>query len=201
VARKEQLLLLTMESASEAPFLVGARGRNISLVRKLSGLELAIRGLDVLATPFCAKADPLLGRQLALSACTGGVLRWFVTPRATEEGYPAHLQSTLKALANEYHCDLQALRSPRGHVCLMLVPRLSIHPPADETPTTNTTAAAEKEELALFRQRLRDAREALLLALEAARDAPSCISSASFSPLAAAATLSPLSALPPASPL
>jgi hypothetical protein len=154
----------------DAPFLVGAKGRNIALVRKFAGMELVIRGLEVWATPFCAKADPLLARQMALSACTGGVLRWFVTPRATEAGYPNHVQSALKALANDYHCDLQALRSRRGHVCLMLVPRLSYAPPYTTTNTTTATKDtdhADQEELALFRPRLREAREVLLSALQA----------------------------------
>ncbi len=169
-APKQQLHLLTMQSASEAPFLVGAKGRNISLVRKFAGMDLEIRGLDVFATPFCSKADPLLGRQLALSACTGGVLRWFVTPRATEEGYPDHLQAGLKALADTFHCDLEPLRSRRGHVCLMLVPRLSLLLPPLAAYCISSSGAKEKKEeadaeLAQFRQHVRDAREALLLAL------------------------------------
>jgi hypothetical protein len=172
-----------LPSPSEAPLLVGAKGRTIRLVRSQSGLHLTLRGLEVFATvgdsryaPVVA-ADPLLARQMGVSACAGGVLRWFVSAHAAREGYPPHMADPLEALAEAHRCDLRLLPGQRGHVCLMLVP--SSAAAAATTTTTTTTAGSssigtevvvvavvqakkEEEENEEWRARVREARAALL---------------------------------------
>jgi hypothetical protein len=83
-------LLFKLASPSEAPFLVGAKGRNILLVRSHSGANLTVRGLEVFATPLLGRRngkppDLRLARRMGVATCAGGVLRWFMTSRSTRE--------------------------------------------------------------------------------------------------------------------
>ena len=84
--------------------------------------------------------------------------------QATREGFPDHLVPTLRATALRHECDLELLRSRRGHMCLMLLPRLPLQPSDD------ADSAKEEEPLLRFcfdefRTRIRAARDELLPAL------------------------------------
>jgi len=107
---------------NEAPFLVGVKGRNISIIRKYTGVSINIRDNVVYVTPQRQRSDVELARRMSISACCGGVLRWFVTPAATKKGFPEHCEAELRALAYKHQCALELLRSRRGHMCLMLIP-------------------------------------------------------------------------------
>ena len=148
-AREERTPLFRLAHAHEAGFVVGAGGRNTALIFKASGVPVRVSGEEVYALrrregAAASAEDASLAHRMALSMSAGGVLRWFVTPTATAHGYPPERQATLGALADARGCDLQLLRSRRGHMCLLLVVR-----------TLDDEA----------RERVRTARDALLLAL------------------------------------
>jgi hypothetical protein len=89
-AEATERLLFALASPSEAPFLVGAKGRNILLVRNHSGANLTVRGLEVFAAPLLGRRngkppDLRLARRMGVATCAGGVLRWFMTSRSTRE--------------------------------------------------------------------------------------------------------------------
>ena len=143
----EEAPLFRLAHAHEAGFVVGAGGRNTALILKASGVPVRVQGEEVHALhPRRGAKDTVLAHRMALSMSAGGVLRWFVTPTATAHGYPSERQAALRALAEERGCDLQLLRSRRGHMCLLLV-----------------VQALDAES----RDRVRTARDALLLALTA----------------------------------
>jgi hypothetical protein len=164
--------LFVLPSPSEAPLLVGAKGRTIRLVRSQSGLHLTLRGLEVFATAGSGRrrrapvvaADPLLARQMGVSASAGGVLRWFVSAQAAREGYPPHMADPLEALAEAHRCDLRLLPGQRGHVCLMLVPSSAAAGSSGSIGTAGVVAVQteEEEENEEWRARVREARAALL---------------------------------------
>ena len=142
---------------------MGSKGRNISLVRKYSGMAIFIRAKDVCMMPQRNKPDALLALKLSLSASTGGVLRWFVTPQATRDGYPEHIVPLLKRAAYDHECDLEVMRSRRGHVCIMLVPRLfQHHHTASDAANLIDNEETKTEEINRFRPLLRMARERLM---------------------------------------
>ena len=119
---QQRILFFDLSSPSEGGFIVGAGGRNTGLVHKTTGVSIFVEPAGaVFGLPRNADADLALARRMALSMAAGGVLRWFVTPQATERGYPADKQPVLRALANAYGCELQMLQSKRGHKCLLLV--------------------------------------------------------------------------------
>jgi hypothetical protein len=109
-------------TATEAPFLVGLKGRNISLIRKASGMLIHIRDNAVYTTKLRPASKPDLASRMVLSACCGGILRWFVTQAATQNGYPIDQVAALEAIAQTHHCELKLLRARCGHMCLMLIP-------------------------------------------------------------------------------
>ena len=146
-----ETLLFALASPTQTAFVIGAKGRNAGLVQRYAGLRVVIRAdCDVLVTPARTKVDPLLARRIVLATSLGGVLRWFVTPKATIEGYPAASADALRAAAKEFACDLVTMRSHRGmcvrvfafafcvfnprsagHVCLLLLPILEVPHDAD----------------------------------------------------------------------
>ena len=110
-----ETLLFALASPTQTAFVIGAKGRNAGLVQRYAGLRVVIRAdCDVLVTPARTKVDPLLARRIVLATSLGGVLRWFVTPKATIEGYPAASADALRAAAKEFACDLVTMRSHRG---------------------------------------------------------------------------------------
>ena len=161
VEKEEEVrtLLFTMESPTEAAFLIGTKGRNVALIRKHSSLTVRIEGMDVWAvgTPQ-QQQHVLLACRMALSACVGGVLRWFVTPQATRAGYPETMVPLFQRTAAAYRCDVAALRSHKGHMCVLLLPQLQ----------------KSLEEVSEFRtQHLPGAREAMLAVMRTATTTPS----------------------------
>ena len=137
----------------EAPFLVGMKGRNISLIRKCSGMILSIKGDTVSMTKQRPSSKPALAVRMVLSACCGGILRWFVTQAATQEGYPFDKIHSFEELAQSHKCTLRLLRARSGHMCLMLIPDMPAEPLATDA------------DQAIFREHLAAARVALLEAL------------------------------------
>jgi len=123
--------MFNTSTSTEAPFLVGIKGRNISLIYKYTGMSVVVKGEAVFmkrARP--AKINIELAWKMALSASCGGILRWFLVPNATKEGYPPDREAEFQAVAARFDCDLELLRSRRGHMCLMLLPRLEFEPQA-----------------------------------------------------------------------
>lgn len=115
----------------EAPFLVGVKGRNISLIRKFSGMAIYIRDNAVSMVPQRFDADADLAKRMVFSACYGGILRWFETPAATKKGFPDEKVAELKKLAESFYMSIELLRSKRGHMCLMLIPTPLMTEPAN----------------------------------------------------------------------
>jgi hypothetical protein len=151
-AAEARTLLFRLSHANEAGFVVGAGGRNASLILKITGVPVRVDGEDIYALISPAgglkkESDNMsLAHRMAFSMSAGGVLRWFVTPTATAHGYPTDQQAALRAIAEERGCELQLLRSRRGHMCLLLIVK-------------GIDADA--------REKVRTARDALLLALTA----------------------------------
>ena len=98
--------------------------------------------------------DPELAWRLAFSASCGGVLRWFLVPAATKEGYPKHKIGMFKAMAADFECNIELLRSRKGHMCLMLIPKLNF-------PEFPAVVPLESE-VARFRVLIQQAREVIL---------------------------------------
>jgi hypothetical protein len=140
----------------QAPFLVGVKGRNIALIRKCTGMLITIRGDTVhMSKQRSAGYKPDLAVRMILSACAGGILRWFVTQKATAEGYPFEKIYTYELVAQKHACELRLLRARCGHMCLMLLPLLPST--ADPLPTPS--------DMDLFRSRIAAARVDMLEAL------------------------------------
>jgi hypothetical protein len=145
------LVLALSAPVVEAPFVVGARGRNAALVRKHTGYFIHIVEGRVMARPQPQPPHDLdLAQRMVLSASAGGILRWFVAPEETARGYPPERQEALLHLAADHGCDLRLLRSHCGHLCLMLVPQDGFTTP---------------DEAEAVRLRVREARQALLMML------------------------------------
>ena len=140
-------------SAKEGPFLVGMKGRNISLIRKCSGMILSIKGDTVSMSRQRPSSRPEMAARMVLSACCGGILRWFVTQAATTTGYPFDKIYTFEMLAQKHNCTLKLLRARCGHMCLMLIP---------EMPAAPIATLADQLR---FRAHIADARKELLEAL------------------------------------
>ncbi len=96
---------------SEAPFLVGVKGRNIALIRKCSGMLISISGTSVVLKRQRPSSKPDLAVRMILSACHGGILRWFVTAAATHEGHPFDRIHELELLAQSSEASESAMRA------------------------------------------------------------------------------------------
>ena len=147
----EEIPIFTLMNG-EAPFLVGVKGRNISLIRKFSGMAIYIRDDQVSMVPQRFNANADLAQRMVLSACYGGILRWFDTPAATKRGYPDDRVPALEELAGSFDMSIDLLRSKRGHMCLMLSPQ----------PTENIFLM---DHLEIVKAKISEARVALLEAL------------------------------------
>jgi len=147
----EEIPIFTLMNG-EAPFLVGVKGRNISLIRKFSGMAIYIRDDQVSMVPQRFNANADLAQRMVLSACYGGILRWFDTPAATKRGYPDDRVPALEELAGSFDMSIDLLRSKRGHMCLMLIPQ----------PTENNYLM---DHLEIVKAKISEARVALLEAL------------------------------------
>jgi hypothetical protein len=140
----------------EAPFLVGVKGRNISLIRKFSGMAIYIKGDQVSMVQQRPNANHEMAWRMILSACYGGILRWFDNPNATKKGYPDEHVSFLESIAATCDLSIDLLRSKRGHMCLMLIPQLTVKSIKDRP---------SDEQILYFKTKLQEARVLLLEAL------------------------------------
>jgi len=147
----------------EAPFLVGVKGRNISLIRKFSGMAIYIKGEQVSMVRQRPNASHEMAWRMVLSACYGGILRWFDNPNATKRGYPDESVEYLESIAAKYSLSIDLLRSKRGHMCLMLIPQLSVKS-VNDRPTD--------DQIQEFKIKLQEARGLLLEALSALNPIP-----------------------------
>jgi hypothetical protein len=145
-------------SSTEAPFLVGVKGRNISLIRKYSGMLITINNGVVYMSPSRKTYDIELAWKLVLSACYGGILRWFENPYATKKGYPPDRYEELNNLAASHQFDLMLLRSRKGHMCLVLIPQFKV-------PGENINDCPTSTDLDFFRNKIQTARQHVLNAL------------------------------------
>lgn len=116
---------------SEISYLIGVKGRNISLIRKYTEMLITVQNNVVHYVPVRKNSNILLAWKMVMSACYGGILRWFETPYATKKGYPADRVEELQTLANSMNFSLELLRSRKGHMCLMLLPNILF--PSDST--------------------------------------------------------------------
>ena len=141
----------------EAPFLIGVKGRNISLIRKYSGLNIKVDDYMVRMSDVKSKnPNPELAWRMVVSACYGGILRWFETPYATKKGYPKERVEELQQCASKFGCGLELLRSRRGHMCLMLIPNIRIESMKDRPSDSDLTKV---------QQNVRNGRESILALL------------------------------------
>lgn len=124
--KKEDLVKTIMFEihSQELPYLIGSKGRNISLIRKFTGIMISIENNLVHMLPVKKNANVDLCWKMVLSACYGGILRWFETPYATKKGYPEDKIDEYQAMAKKLDMSLDLLRSRRGHMCLMLTPNI-----------------------------------------------------------------------------
>jgi len=120
---------------SEISYLIGVKGRNISLIRKYTDMLITVQNNTVHYVPMKKNPDVLLAWKMVLSACHGGILRWFETPYATKKGYPSERVTELQNLANSMNFSLDLLRSRKGHMCLMLLPNILF--PSNSTSLTS----------------------------------------------------------------
>lgn len=152
-SKNEMVSLFSIEK-TDAPFLVGVRGRNISIIRKFTGMLISISDDVVKMIPSRPhNTNPELAWRMVLSACYGGILRWFETPFATSKGYPNNKVDELQSIAASYNCTLDLLRSRRGHMCLMLIPILTMQ---------SSEVRPAEEEITATKMRLQNARKELL---------------------------------------
>ena len=121
-AEEEGVLLFETSSKTEALFLMGIGGRNVSLIRKHTKVAIYIRdGGAVWMQAKWPNSDTRRAWRMVLSACCGGILRWFATPAATQK-WCTEQHAAGEVIAERYGCTLELLRSRVGHMCLMLVP-------------------------------------------------------------------------------
>jgi len=123
-------------SNNETPFLIGVRGRNISLIRKYTHMLITIENYVVYMSPIRPNHDIQLAWRMVFSASFGGILRWFETPQATKRGYPKERTEEFEKLAQDMNFSLDLLRSRRGHMCLMLIPQIQLESCTDDMSDT-----------------------------------------------------------------
>jgi len=147
-------------TSNEAPFLVGVKGRNISLIRKFTGMLITVDNYVIYMTPSRKNYDIELAWKMVLSACFGGILRWFENPYATKKGYPSERVDEFSKLADSLEFTLNLLRSRKGHMCLMLTPAFKV-------PGQNINDCPTAEDLNYFKDKIQNARGLILNALNA----------------------------------
>lgn len=104
--------------------LIGTKGRNISLLCKNACVASSIEGNSkVVFSTKSAKSDLELAHNMMISMVSGGVVRWFGHPDATNKYYHHSVRDELENLVSATsECTLELLRAHNGHLCLMMVP-------------------------------------------------------------------------------
>ena len=141
----EEACLLFHVPKEAMSILVGARGRNICLVGKHSGVLVhSNREGEVRLLPRNANSNLALAQRMIRSIVCGGILRWFTHPSSTDRYYPASVRAQLQALVADLTqgtCTLQLLRAHSGHLCLFVMPSV---PEADRTVEAHIADARPK---------------------------------------------------------
>ena len=106
--------------------LIGARGRNISLICKFARVFMSIE--DNHTVTFTPRKNALensleLAHRMMISMISGGVLRWFNHPAATNKYFHPSVRDELeKMVTATSECSLDLLRARNGHLCLLVLP-------------------------------------------------------------------------------
>jgi hypothetical protein len=105
--------------------LIGVKGRNISLISRHANVLIAVeKNSQVNFVPKSQKSDLDLAHRMMLSMISGGVLRWFNHPSATNKYYHQGSRVELENYISENSdCTLELLRAYNGHLCLIIVPK------------------------------------------------------------------------------
>ena len=105
--------------------LIGSKGRNISIVCRMAYVMSAVENNSHVV--FISKSDQSdldLAHRLMLSMISGGVLRWFNHPAATNKYFHLSVRKELQDYVEATsECTLDLIRAYNGHLCLMLVPK------------------------------------------------------------------------------
>jgi hypothetical protein len=104
--------------------VIGTRGRNISLIGKTTSVFLRIvSNTQVVLVTKNSKSDVDLAHRMMISMMSGGVIRWFSHPDATNKFYHPSVRGDLENLVSATSdCTLELLRAHNGHLCLLLIP-------------------------------------------------------------------------------
>jgi len=104
--------------------LIGAKGRNISLICRTAYVLATIdKNSEVHFISKSDQSDLDLARRMMISMTSGGVLRWFNHPGATNKYYHSSARCELENLVLATSgCYLDILRAFNGHLCLMIIP-------------------------------------------------------------------------------
>jgi hypothetical protein len=105
--------------------LIGVKGRNISLISKHASVFAAVeKNSQVAFVSKSERSDHDLAHRLMISMVSGGVLRWFNHPAATNKYYHTTAREALEQFVSENSdCVLDILRAYNGHLCLLLIPK------------------------------------------------------------------------------
>jgi hypothetical protein len=105
--------------------LIGARGRNISLICKFARVFMSIEDDHfVTFTPRKNAHDNSLelAHRMMISMISGGVLRWFNHPAATNKYFHPSVRNELENMVTATsQCSLDLLRARNGHLCLLVL--------------------------------------------------------------------------------
>lgn len=103
--------------------LIGAKGRNISLICRHSHLYSSIE--DNSTVVFSRRTDTSdldKAHRMMVSMISGGVLRWFNHPNATDKYYHVSVRPELENMVSATsECTLELLRARNGHLCLLIL--------------------------------------------------------------------------------
>lgn len=125
MAETKEILTTLKIAADRVPFLIGIKGRNVSLIGKHTGTFIKISGerVDIVKRENAQRYDPGLAERLVLGICEGGILKWFSNPHATATQYPENIRTVFDDFAlKTFDCRLHLLRARTGHMALVLVP-------------------------------------------------------------------------------
>lgn len=104
--------------------LIGSKGRNISIICRTAYVLATInKNAEVHFVSKSDQSDLDLAHRMMISMTSGGVLRWFNHPAATNKYYHPSVRKELEDLVEATsECTLDILRAFNGHLCLMLIP-------------------------------------------------------------------------------
>jgi polyribonucleotide nucleotidyltransferase len=103
--------------------LIGAKGRNISLICRYASLYASIEDNSTVVFTRRNDASELnMAHRMMVSMISGGVLRWFSHPAATNKYYHPSVREELQNMVSATsQCTLELLRARNGHLCLLIL--------------------------------------------------------------------------------